>query len=153
LSVMSIMEAFTPSALWKVLAANPLVGFVSIVAILVGVLTIIKEIGKGVVSARQIIHNCIERHRANRIADYLAAQTSPEPKIENKYGHSPPSHLSCGSAQIAEALNLKPLLVLHLLGRLKEQQRVEQQGVIDSWKVSRYELNNRNWRKKKVGRL
>jgi hypothetical protein len=143
------MEAFTqPSTIWKILAANPLVGFASIIAILVGVLTITKEIGKGILSAWKMIHDCIERHKAESIVDFLAAQTNPAPQVPNSYGHNPPTHLSCSSVEIAEALNLKPLLVLHLFGRLKEQQRVEQQGNIDSWKVSRHELNNRSWRKK-----
>ena len=148
------MEAITQTGtIWKVLATNPLLGFASIVAILVGLLTITKEIAKGVMSARRMINDYIERHKAGRIVDYLATQTNPEPLTADKYGHSPPLHKFCGSLQIANALNMKPLLVLYLLGKLREQQRVEQQGIIDSWRVSPCELNNRNWRKRKEGNL
>jgi hypothetical protein len=144
------MEPITrANAIWKALVANPLVGIVAIVTIIVGLFTITEKLGKGIVSGWQAIHACIGRRRGNRIVDFLAAQTNPEPRSPNARGHTPPTHLSCGSVQIAEALNLKPLPVLHLLGRLKEQRRVEQQGIIDSWKVSKHELDNRNWRKRK----
>lgn len=144
------MEPITrANAIWKALVANPLVGIVAIITAIVGLFTIIEKLGKGIVSGWQAIHTCIGRHRGDRIVDFLAARTNPEPPNQNVYGHTPPTHLSCGSVQIAEALNLKPLTVLHLLGRLKEQHRVQQQGITDSWKVSKHELDNRQWRKRK----
>ena len=144
------MEPITrANAVWKALVANPLVGTAAIVTAIVGLFTISEKFGKFIVSGWQIVHNRIERHRAERIVNFLAAQINPKPQISDAYGHTPPTHLSCSSLNIAEALNLKPLRVLHLLRQLKEQARVEQQGIIDSWEISRHELDNRNWRKKR----
>jgi hypothetical protein len=144
------MEPITrANAIWKALVANPLVGIAAIFTAIVGLFTITEKLGKWIVSGWQMVHNRIEHHRAERIVKFLAAQTNPEPRIPDGHGHAPPLHKSCSSVEIAEALDMTPLLILHLLGKLKEQQRVEQQGIIDSWKVSKHELNNRNWRKKK----
>jgi len=131
------------NAIWKALAANPLVGIAAIVTTLVGLFTIIEKLGKCLVSGLHALRNCITRHRAERIVEFLAAQTNPAPQVANTYGHIPPTHLSRGSVHIAEALRLKPLTVLKLLGLLKEEQRVEQQGTADLWKVGKHELNNR----------
>src|SRR6266567_2808274 len=137
------------NAVWKALVANPLVGAAAIVTAIVGLFTISEKFWKYIVSAWQLVHDRIERHRAERIVDFPAAQTNPKPQVADAGGHTPPTHLSSSSLNIAEALNLKPLVVLHLLRQLKEEGRVQQQGIIDSWKVSRHELDNRNWRKRK----
>jgi hypothetical protein len=144
------MEPITrANALWKALVANRLVGIGAIVACIVGLFTITEQIRKFMLSAWQMLHKRIERHRAERIVDFLAGQKNPESQISDAHGLTPPTHLSRRSLEIGMALNLKPRRVLHLLWQLKEQHRVEQQGVIDSWKISRHELENRNWRKKK----
>jgi hypothetical protein len=108
----------------------------------------------------RMIRNFIEHRRAERIMDYLFSQTNPQP--QDQYGQTPMtnraapdsrgltplSHKYCKSLVIAKAVKIKPLLVLRILGKLEEQQRVERQGTLDHWRVTIHELHNRTWRNK-----
>jgi hypothetical protein len=101
------------------------------------------------VTSVHLIRGWIEHQRIKKVVNFLALQVNPEPRVPNGRGHTPPSHIFCKSFQIAGALGMSPLMVLRLLEKLKTEQRVEQQGTLDSWKISKYEIEHRKFRNRK----
>lgn len=131
-------------SIWKHIESLPIWAQLALLTGFLGTLGLtVKEI---VVTSVHMIRGWIESRKTKKIVNYLWLQVNPLPPVPNVYGHTPPSHRFCSSFKIAEALEMSPLTVLQLLAKLTTQQRVDQKGTLDSWKISIYEIEHRKSR-------
>jgi len=84
-----------------------------------------------------------EHRRIEKILNYLSSQFNPTSLVRDGYGHTPLSHYARSSLDIGKATKMSPILALQLLGKLTTQKRVEQQGILDLWRITVWELESR----------
>lgn len=90
----------------------------------------------------RMIRAWLERREENCVVEYLATQLIPKPNgAEYPSGRYPRRQQQCLLKDIAQAINKKPVKVLAILNRLKEQSRVD--GDSHWWRISDHELDGR----------